>query len=356
MPDHDGWAHATFTTCPGGGIRGLGDLRRLVLAVHQATRVATCVRFRPRRVYLTRRLAPGPRHSSLRGGVRVAVSVQAVERPNRERGGHMKDIHDGDRKTDQTDHVTFPWLPAAAARVSCIPDTASPRSSTECGPIAYSVPMVVEQTSRGERGYDIFSLLLKNRIVFLGTPIDDVVANLIVAQLLYLAQDDPERDIQMYINSPGGQIDSGLAIYDTMHLIQPKVGTTCIGMAASMGAVLLGGGAKGKRSALPNSRILIHQASAGFQGTASDIEVQAREIIRMNARLQEMMAADTGQSVERLGHDINRDYWMSAAEAKDYGIVDLIVGQTDATVAADKAEAAVKDTADVTRRSPNGTR
>jgi len=163
-------------------------------------------------------------------------------------------------------------------------------------PAAYTVPMVVEQTSRGERGYDIFSLLLKNRIVFLGTPIDDVVANLIVAQLLYLAQDDPDREIQMYINSPGGQIDAGLAIYDTMHLIQPQVGTTCIGMAASMGAVLLAGGARGKRSALPNSRILIHQASAGFQGTASDIEVQAREIIRMNARLQEMMAADTGQS------------------------------------------------------------
>src|SRR5207248_3971682 len=180
---------------------------------------------------------------------------------------------------------------------------------------AYSVPMVVEQTSRGERGYDIFSLLLKNRIVFLGTPIDDVVANLIVAQLLYLAQDDPDRDIQMYINSPGGQIDAGLAIYDTMHLIQPQVGTTCIGMAASMGAVLLAGGAKGKRSALPNSRILIHQASAGFQGTASDIEVQAREILRLNARLKELMASDTGQDIERISRDINRDYWMSAPEA-----------------------------------------
>jgi ATP-dependent Clp protease, protease subunit len=213
---------------------------------------------------------------------------------------------------------------------------------------------VVEQTCRGERGYDIFSLLLKNRIVFLGTPIDDVVANLIVAQLLYLAQEDPERDIQMYINSPGGQIDAGLAIYDTMHLIHPRVGTTCIGIAASMGAVPLGGGAKGKCSALPNSRILIHQASAGFQGTASDIEVQAREIIRMNAQLQEMMAADTGRSVERLGHDINRDYWMRAAEAKDYGIVDLIVGQTEPTVGADKAEAAVKDTPEVTTRSANG--
>src|SRR5919205_782244 len=178
-------------------------------------------------------------------------------------------------------------------------------------PIAYTVPMVVEQTSRGERGYDIFSLLLKNRIVFLGTPINDVVANLIVAQLLYLAQEDPDREIQMYINSPGGAVDAGLAIYDTMHLIQPPVATTCIGMAASMGAVLLGGGAKGKRAALPNSRILIHQASAGFQGTAADI---------------------------------NRDYWMSASEARDYGVIDMIVGQTEATAAADRAEAKVQET------------
>ena len=214
--------------------------------------------------------------------------------------------------------------------------------------VGYSVPMVVEQTSRGERGYDIFSLLLKNRIVFLGTPIHDVVANLIVAQLLYLAQEDADREIQMYINCPGGAVDAGLAIYDTMHLIQPPVATTCIGMAASMGAVLLAGGAKGKRSALPNSRILIHQASAGFEGTAADIEVQAREILRMNARLQEMMAADTGQTVERIAHDINRDYWMSASEAKDYGVVDSIVGQTAATAAADRAEAAVQDTPDGT--------
>ena len=223
-------------------------------------------------------------------------------------------------------------------------------------PQAYTVPMVVEQTSRGERGYDIFSLLLKNRIVFLGTPIDDVVANLIVAQLLYLAQEDPDRDIQMYINSPGGQVNAGLAIYDTMHLIQPQVATTCIGMAASMGAVLLAGGAKGKRSALPNSRILIHQASAGFQGTAADIEVQAREIIRMNARLQEMMAADTGQAVDRIKSDINRDYWMSAGEARDYGVVDTIVGQTEATAAADRAEAAVEEAATETPVATDGKR
>ena len=223
-------------------------------------------------------------------------------------------------------------------------------------PVAYTVPMVVEQTSRGERGYDIFSLLLKNRIVFLGTPIDDVVANLIVAQLLFLAQDDGDREIQMYINSPGGQIDAGLAIYDTMHLVQPQVATTCIGMAASMGAVLLGGGAKGKRSALPNSRILIHQASAGFQGTASDIEVQAREILRMNARLQELIAADTGKSVDRVARDVNRDYWMSASEAKDYGVIDLIHGQTAASVSADLAEAAIKATVDAPSSLGNGRR
>src|SRR3954447_8604884 len=168
--------------------------------------------------------------------------------------------------------------------------------------LSYAVPMVVEQTSRGECAYDIFSLLLKNRIIFLGTPIDDTIANLIVAQLLFLAQEDPDREIQMYINSPGGSIDSGLAIYDTMQLIQPQVATTCVGIAASMGAWLLAGGAKGKRSALPNSRILIHQASSGFQGTASDIEVQARELLRLEARMQELLAADTGQSVERIAN------------------------------------------------------
>src|SRR3981081_3645974 len=207
--------------------------------------------------------------------------------------------------------------------------------------VSYAVPMVVEQTSRGERAYDIFSLLLKNRIVFLGTPIDDTVANLIVAQLLFLAQEDPEHDIQMYINSPGGQIDAGLAIYDTMHLIQPEVATTCVGMAASMGAVLLGGGAKGKRAALPNARILIHQASAGVQGTAADIEVHAREILRLNARIKELLAADTGQSVERIRTDHHRDYWMSALEAKEYGLIDAIVGATEASLAAYRAEAAL---------------
>src|ERR1700730_8025013 len=211
--------------------------------------------------------------------------------------------------------------------------------------VSYTVPMVVEQTSRGERAYDIFSLLLKNRIIFLGTPIDDTVSNLIVAQLLYLAQEDPERDIQMYVNSPGGQVDAGLAIYDTMHLIPPDVATTCVGMAASMGAVWWGGGAKGKRGALPNARVLIHQASAGMQGTAADIEVHAREILRLNARLKELMAADTGQEIDRISRDIKRDYWMSVREARDYGVIDMIHAQTKSTQPSDRAEAAVNNDA-----------
>src|SRR5207247_2234701 len=158
-------------------------------------------------------------------------------------------------------------------------------------PRLYAVAMVVEQSSRGERAYDIFSLLLRNRIVFLGTPVNDEVANTIIAQLLFLQQDDPEREIQLYINSPGGSIDAGLAIYDTMHLIQPPVATLCVGIAASMGAWLLAGGEKGKRTALPNSRVLIHQASSGFQGTAADIEVQAREMLRLETRMQELLSA-----------------------------------------------------------------
>jgi ATP-dependent Clp protease, protease subunit len=217
-------------------------------------------------------------------------------------------------------------------------------------PTNYSVPMVVEQSSRGERAYDIFSLLLRNRIIFLGTQVDDTIANLIVAQLLYLQQEDPEREIQLYINSPGGSSDAGLAIYDTMQLLSNPVATTCIGMAASMGAWLLAGGAKGKRTALPNSRILIHQGSAGFQGTAADIEVQAREMLRLEARMVELLAADTGQTASRIKQDINRDYWMSATEAKEYGLIDSIVGATDATQAADLAEAAL-DIAEAGARS-----
>ena len=224
--------------------------------------------------------------------------------------------------------------------------TQTPTFGPLARPTSYAVPMVVEQSSRGERAYDIYSMLLKNRLIFLGQEIDDTVANLVVAQLLYLAQDDPDRDIQMYINSPGGSVDAGLAIYDTMHLIQPAVATTCVGMAASMGAWLLAGGEKGKRSALPNSRILIHQGSTGFRGTASDIEVHARETMRLEARMRELLAHDTGQSVERISRDIDRDYWMSADEAHEYGIVDTIVGQTAATAAADRAEADVRDSVD----------
>jgi ATP-dependent Clp protease protease subunit len=209
-------------------------------------------------------------------------------------------------------------------------------------PISYTVPMVVEQTSRGERAFDIFSLLLRNRIIFLGTPINDELANVIVAQLLFLQQEDPDRDIQLYINSPGGEVDAGLAIYDTMHLISPKVATTCVGMAASAAAVILAGGARGKRLALPNSRMLIHQASAGVQGTAADIEVHAREILRLNARVKELLSADTGQTPERIAQDINRDFWMSAIEAQEYGLIDSIVGATDASLAADRAEAALE--------------
>jgi len=208
-------------------------------------------------------------------------------------------------------------------------------------PYAYSVPMVVEQTSRGERAYDIFSLLLRNRIIFLGTPVTEAVANVIVAQLLFLQQDDPDRDIHLYVNSPGGEADAGLAIYDTMQLVAPAVSTTCVGMAASAAAVILAGGAKGKRLALPNSRMLIHQASAGVQGTAADIEVHAREILRLNARITHLLAADTGQDAERIAHDINRDYWMSAAEAREYGLIDTIVGANQATRRADEAELAL---------------
>src|SRR5438270_2769597 len=174
-------------------------------------------------------------------------------------------------------------------------------------PINYSVPMAVEQTSRGERAYDIFSLLLRNRIIFLGTPVTDEVANAIIAQLLFLQQDDPEREIQLYVNSPGGDADAGLAIYDTMHLVACPVATTCVGMAASAAAVILAGGAHGRRAALPNSRMLIHPASAGVQGTAADIEVHAREILRLNARIKQLLSADTGQPVDRISSDINRD-------------------------------------------------
>jgi ATP-dependent Clp protease protease subunit len=186
------------------------------------------------------------------------------------------------------------------------------------------VPMVVEQTGRGERAYDIFSRLLKERIVFIGTPIDDVIASLVIAQLLFLESEDPDKDINLYINSPGGSVSSGLAIYDTMQYIRPDVSTICIGLAASMGAVLLTGGAKGKRSGLPNSRIMIHQPWGGVQGTASDISIQAEEILRTKKRLNEILAHHTGQPLEVIERDTDRDRYMSSEEAKAYGLIDTV--------------------------------
>ena len=190
------------------------------------------------------------------------------------------------------------------------------------------VPMVVEATNRGERSYDIYSLLLKERIIFLGTAVDDYTANLIVAQLLYLDREDPERDISLYIHSPGGSVTAGLSIYDTMQLIKPDVSTICVGMAASMGAVLLLAGAKGKRYALPNSTIMIHQAAGGFEGTAADIEIRAREILRVQSRLREIMAYHTGQPLERIARDSDRDFFLTPEQAQDYGIIDEVIGRT----------------------------
>jgi ATP-dependent Clp protease protease subunit len=185
--------------------------------------------------------------------------------------------------------------------------------------------MVIEQTNRGERAYDIYSRLLKDRIIFLGTPIDDHIANLMIAQMLFLEADDPEQDIFLYINSPGGYVTSGLAIYDTMQYIRPDVSTICIGQAASMGSLLLGAGAKGKRYSLPHSRIMIHQPAGGFQGQATDIEIQAREILRIKEALDTIMAKHTGQDIERIKRDTDRDFFMSGEQAKDYGLVDDVI-------------------------------
>jgi ATP-dependent Clp protease, protease subunit len=187
------------------------------------------------------------------------------------------------------------------------------------------MPYVVEQTHRGERSYDIYSRLLKDRIVFLGTPIDDDVANVVIAQLLFLESEDPDKDISLYINSPGGSVTAGLAIYDTMQYVKPQVATICLGQAASMGAFLLAGGAKGKRSAVPNARIMIHQLSGGFQGQASDIEIHAKEALRLKAKLNELFAKHTGQPLERVERDTDRDYFMGPGEAKEYGVIDEIV-------------------------------
>jgi ATP-dependent Clp protease, protease subunit len=187
------------------------------------------------------------------------------------------------------------------------------------------IPMVIEQTSRGERSFDIYSRLLNERIVFLGTPVDDQIANLIVAQLLHLESEDPDKDISIYINSPGGSVYAGLAIYDTMQFIKPDVSTICCGIAMSMGALLLAGGAEGKRMALPNAKVMIHQVSSGFSGQASDIEIHAREVINLRTRLDEILANHTKQPLERVAKDTERDYFMSSEEAAEYGIVDKVI-------------------------------
>lgn len=189
------------------------------------------------------------------------------------------------------------------------------------------VPTVIEKTAMGERAYDIYSRLLKERIIFLGTEVDDTVANLVIAQLLFLESEDPGKDIKLYINSPGGSVYAGLAMFDTMNVIKPDVQTICVGMAASMGAVLLSAGAKGKRFALPNSKIMIHQGSAGFSGTPSDIEITAREVLKSRQKLDEILAERTGKPVDVVHKDTDRDYWMAAEEAKDYGLVDHVINK-----------------------------
>jgi ATP-dependent Clp protease, protease subunit len=191
------------------------------------------------------------------------------------------------------------------------------------------IPMVVEQTSRGERAFDIYSRLLKDNIIFLGTPIDDQIANLIVAQLLFLEAEDPEKDINLYINSPGGSVTAGLAIYDTMQFIRPDVTTICVGMCASMGALLLTAGAKGKRFALPNSSILIHQPSGGMQGQATDVRIHAEELIRIRQLTSEILARHTGQDLEKIERDVERDRYLSAVQAKEYGLIDEVIAHRE---------------------------
>ncbi len=202
------------------------------------------------------------------------------------------------------------------------------------------IPMVVEQSSRGERAYDIYSRLLKDRIIFLGTAINDEIANLLIAQLLFLESEDPDKDINFYINSPGGVVTAGMAVFDTMQYIKPDIATVCIGQAASMGAVLLAAGAGGKRYSLPNARILLHQPMGGFQGQASDIAIQAREIIRMKDTLNDILDKHTGQDIKKIQQDTDRDFFMSGIEAKDYGIIDHVITNRDDLDQIDKLDSA----------------
>lgn len=198
------------------------------------------------------------------------------------------------------------------------------------------VPIVIEQSGRGERAYDIYSRLLRDRIIFIGTPIDDTVANLVIAQLLFLESEDPEKDIYLYVHSPGGVVTAGLAIYDTMQYIKPQISTICMGMAASMGTILLAAGAKGKRSALPHARIHIHQPLGGVSGQVADIEIHAKEYLKVRQRLNEIMSFHTGQPIERIEKDTDRDFYMSPEEAKEYGIIDEVIAKRTISVAGNK--------------------
>jgi ATP-dependent Clp protease protease subunit len=199
------------------------------------------------------------------------------------------------------------------------------------------IPMVIEQTGRGERSYDIYSRLLKERIVFIGTPIGDGIANLVIAQLLFLASEDPKKDISLYINTPGGSVTAGMAIYDTMQYIQSNVATICIGQASSMGAILLAGGAKGKRQSLPNARVLLHQPMGGISGQVADMEIHAREIIKIREQINEILVECTGQDVERIKSDTERDFFLNAEEARDYGVIDEIITPSKLALAAEAA-------------------
>lgn len=199
------------------------------------------------------------------------------------------------------------------------------------------IPMVIEQTGRGERSYDIYSRLLKERIIFIGTPVGDSIANLIIAQMLYLASEDPKKDISLYINTPGGSVTAGMAVYDTMHYIQPDVGTICIGQASSMGAILLAGGAKGKRQSLPNARILMHQPMGGMSGQAADLEIHAREIIKIREQINTILVECTGQELDRIKADTERDFFMSAEQALEYGVIDEVITPSKLTLAAEAA-------------------
>ena len=199
------------------------------------------------------------------------------------------------------------------------------------------IPMVIEQTGRGERSYDIYSRLLKERIVFIGTPIGDNIANLVIAQLLFLSSEDPKKDISLYINTPGGSVTAGMAIYDTMHYIQSDVATICIGQASSMGAILLAGGTKGKRQSLPNARLLLHQPMGGISGQVADMEIHAREIIKIREQINSILVECTGQDLERIKSDTERDFFMSAEDARDYGVIDEIITPSKLTLAAEAA-------------------